>query len=122
MPHRRPYSRLVKRIEQVSELRALLVLAVLLSLRLHRQVVNRLRGILTPERRRANVYVLEERRQTRPLRPVDLLLPIMFAQTMLFAYAMTLPASQAIYHAGLGSLILAGVAMLPSVRSVRYRE
>ncbi len=51
----------------------------------------------------------------RPLRPVDLILPAMLAQLLLFVHAASLPPAQALFRVAAGNLVISALAMLPSL-------
>ena len=55
------------------------------------------------------------RHPRRPLRPVDLVLPAVFAQLLLFVHAAGFPPDQALVRVAVGNLVIAALAMLPSL-------
>ena len=121
MNHRRSLrSRLTEKVERSSDLRALLVLVVLLILRFYRRIANIgiLYGFIFPDRRFATIdahWIGDDRRQNPPLHPTNLLVPVVLAQVTVFVIATLLPLDWAITLGTVGNLVIVGMAMLPSV-------
>lgn len=117
---RRPHRHLSEIIRQASEPRVLLALALYWSLRIYRQhIEGRLRGYLLPDRRSPTLlahWVAEDRRHARPLRPIQLLAPVMIAELTLVLIASQLPANDALLAGAVGNLVIIGAVLLPSTK------
>lgn len=117
---RRPHRHLSEIIRQASEPRVLLALALYWLLRIYRQhIEGRLRGYLLPDRRSPTLlahWVAEDRRHARPLRPIQFLAPVTFAELTLALIASQLPVDNALLAGAVGNIIIIGIVLFPATK------
>jgi hypothetical protein len=63
-----------------------------------------------------SLFVLAKLRPPQPLRPRHLVIPVMFSQIAVFVIAVNLPFSQAITFGTVGNILIAALAISPSIR------
>lgn len=80
-------------------------------------------ALVPADRRKRHIQVHwlggDRRKKTRRLRPVDLVVPVIIVEVGLLAYVTQLSPAEAMTKFAMGSLVVAGVAMIPSACNLK---